>query len=131
MHTYTVELRVSSDNLEPNDITRTLGITPTQVRKKGERRSQGSVWGENVWSYEVFPEEGESWPDLENGLNKLLSVIKPVQSQLRSYSSGSNIYIWCGHFTSSFDGGPTLSPALLRSLGESGITLMLDTYPSR
>jgi hypothetical protein len=130
MHTYTVELRISGDQLDPNDVSRTLGITPTQVRIKGERRNQNSVWQENVWCYEVFPEEGESWPNLEEGLNKLLSVIRPVQNQLQSYSSGNKICLWCGHFTSSFDGGPTFSPALLRCLADNGIALELDTYRS-
>jgi hypothetical protein len=38
--------------------------------------------------------------------------------------------LWCGHFSSSFGGGPTLSPQILRVLADFGVELILDTYVS-
>jgi hypothetical protein len=38
------------------------------------------------------------------------------------------VILWCGHFQSSFDGGPTLSPELLKQLGEFEVELFIDNY---
>ena len=128
MHRYTVELRVAGKNLELEQVTRTLGVTPTQVRRKGERKSERSTWTEDMWSFEVLPPGRDGWASLEDGLIALLRIFGPIQDRLHPYSSANNVFIWCGHFTSSFDGGPLFSPGLLKSLGDFGVELILDTY---
>lgn len=35
---------------------------------------------------------------------------------------------WCGHFQSSFDGGPELPAELLTEIGSYGIPLYIDNY---
>ncbi len=35
---------------------------------------------------------------------------------------------WCGHFQTSFNGGPSLSPELMTALGSFGIPLSIDNY---
>lgn len=128
MHQYTVELRIAGQDLDPDEITRSLGISPTQVRRKGERRSGASVWTENMWAYEVFPSQRDSWSSLSDGLTSLLNEVLPLKTRLQSFASANKIYLWCGHFTTDFDGGPTLPPELLKLLGEFGVGLELDTY---
>ena len=128
MHRYTVELRIVGSNLDPEEVTRTIGLSPTQVRKKGERRSAESTWANNMWALEALPPDRSEWSSLADGLAALLGAIRPVQDRLRNYTSGNDLYIWCGHFASSFGGGPTLSPVLLKMLGDLGAQLVLDTY---
>jgi Domain of unknown function (DUF4279) len=128
MHPYTVELRIVGSNLDPEQVTADLGILPTQVRRKGEARSKTSNWPTTMWGIEVLPPGQDDWSSLEDGLNALLSVVAPVQSRIRRYSTANEVFLWCGHFTSSFDGGPVLTPNLLRSLAEMGVQLVLDTY---
>jgi hypothetical protein len=128
MHRYTVELRISGEHLDPDQITRTLGVTPTQTRRKGERKSETSTWPDNMWSFDARPQGQEDWSTLEDGLSSLLNTFGPIRDRVRSCSSGNNVVIWCGHFTSSFDGGPALSPELLRSIGDFGAELFLDTH---
>lgn len=128
MHRYTVELRITGENLVPEEVTRALGFKPSQVRRKGEPRSEGSKWTTNMWAFEALPLGRDDWPSLGDGIASLLSTLNPVRSQLQAFSAANDIYLWCGHFTSSFDGGPTLSSALLKSLGEFGVQLVLDTY---
>ena len=130
MHEYMVELRISGPTLHPDDVTRDLGIVPTQTRFKGERRDEKSLWGEGMWAIAVQPPSGESWISLEDGLRSLLELIGPKRSGILAYSASNKVYLWCGHFSSSFDGGPTLSSGLLKSLGEFGVELILDTYCS-
>lgn len=128
MHQYTVELRIAGQNLDPDEVTKHLGIEPTQVRRRGERRSENSTWTENMWAYEIIPSQQEAWQSLSDGLMTLLESMRPLYSQIHSYLPANSVYLWCGHFTSSFDGGPALSPTLLRALSDFGVELVLDTY---
>jgi hypothetical protein len=130
MHRYTVELRIVGQNLNPDEVTRVLGLVPTRVARKGEPKVEGatSTWMENMWGFEVLPPGKDDWPSLGDGIQALLHTIGPIRDRLHAYSTGNELYLWCGHFTSSFDGGPSLSPTLLKSLGDFGVQLVLDTY---
>lgn len=129
MHTYLVSLRISGNGLDPSTITSELGIDPTQVRTKGQPRGPKSVWDESMWEYEAKPTNGErEWRSLEHGLNAILSTFASRQRTLREYQQRFKVFLFCGHFTSSFAGGPTLSPSMLEKLGEFGVELFLDTH---
>jgi Domain of unknown function (DUF4279) len=129
MHSYLVSLRISGDTLDPSTITSELGIEPTQIRRKGQPRGRKTVWDESMWEYEAKPTSGErEWQSLEEGLQAILSMFVSHHRILREYQQWFKVFLFCGHFTSSFDGGPTLSPALLEGLGEFGIELFLDTH---
>ena len=133
MHRYTVELRIVGQNLNPDEVTRKLSVVPTRVARKGEPKVGGatSKWMANMWGFEVLPPGKDDWTSLEDGIEALLRTFEPIRERLHSYSEGNEMYLWCGHFTSSFDGGPSLSPTLLKALGDFGVQLMLDTYSER
>jgi hypothetical protein len=61
----------------------------------------------------------------------VLESLWPHRDKIAKYAATSKLVWWCGHFQSSFDGGPTLSLALLRKLGEFGADLHIDNYLSR
>ena len=131
MHNYTVALRISGPDLDVAEASAKLGLNPTQTRIIGEARSPTSVWRESMWEYEVRPVGGEVWVSLEDGLRTVISVLDSRKSELRNYQQRCRVYLWCGHFSSSFDGGPTLSPQILKAPAEFGVELILDTYFSR
>ncbi|MCU1333854.1 MAG: hypothetical protein JWM08_2846 [Candidatus Angelobacter sp.] len=128
MHEYSVALRISGLDLNPAKVTANLGLTPTQVRAAGQRRSDNTVWGHSMWEYATQPET--LWPSLEDGLKALLSTFQTRIEALRHYQKDFQVILWCGHFSSSFDGGPTLSSAILKQLGDFGVELYIDTYAS-
>jgi len=132
MHSYLVSLRISGKTLDPSIITSELGIEPTQVRIKGQPRPGGSsAWDESMWEYEAKGSNGgRDWPSLEQGLQALLSMFASRRTTLQEYQQRFKVSLFCGHFTSSFDGGPTLSPSLLEELADFGVELFLDTYYS-
>lgn len=130
MHTYTVSLRVSSPSLDVAQVTRELGLTPTQTRSVGERKSSDKVWDEALWELEVFPKGRTDWDSLEEGLAALLKIFAPTTEALQEYRKRNDVFIWCGHFSSSFDGGPHLSVEILRALGDFGVPLWFDVYSS-
>lgn len=133
MHSYLVSLRISGKRLDPSTITSELGIEPTQVRIEGQPRpGGGSAWVESMWEYEAKAgNEEREWLSLEQGLQSLLSIFASRQVILREYQQRFKVSLFCGHFTSSFNGGPTLSPSLLEELGDFGVELFLDTYSSQ
>ncbi len=129
MHEYSVALRIRGAKLDPTEVTTRLHLAPTQVRIAGQPRPGGkSVWAESMWEYEVLPEGKTAWPSLEEGLRTLLSAFQSLNATLEHYCRDFHVFLWCGHFSSSFDGGPTFSSMLLKQLGDFGVELYLDTY---
>jgi Domain of unknown function (DUF4279) len=129
MHEYTVEFRLSGTELATATITQALGLEPSLVRQVGERRGKGRVWDQALWGYNGFPAgTPKSWASLEDGLTFLLDRLEPVLSEIEKYKQKYDAIWWCGHFQSSFDGGPTLSARLLRRLADFGVDLYIDTH---
>jgi len=129
MHSYTVALRISGADLDLAEVSKTLRLKPTQTRLIGQPRSAKSVWPESMWEYEVRPGKDKvRWDSLEDGLRKVVSVFVSRKRSLRKYQRRFKVFLWCGHFSSSFGGGPTLSPIVLRALGDFRVELILETY---
>jgi hypothetical protein len=131
MHEYSVALRIGGPQLNPAEVTAALQLTPTQVRIAAQPRPGGkSVWDESMWEYEVRPDRQAAWSSLEEGLKTLLRAFHLVKEPLERYQRDFHVFLWCGHFSSSFDGGPALSANLLKQLGDFGVEVYLDTYAS-
>lgn len=130
-HDYTVELRFSGDTLDPLEISRHLGLQPSTLGAGLSARSKGKAWTP-MWGYNGHDLIGfqPEWPSLERGLRFLLVRLTPLRGALVKLSTEFKGIWWCGHFQSSFDGGPTLSPSLLRDLASFEIPLYLDNYLS-
>src|SRR3954471_6920144 len=124
-HEYTVELRVWGETLDPDTVTRETGLQPCQIRRAGEW-SHGRLRTTSMWAF-----DGESLyrgDSLEEGLALLLDLVEPLQDRFAKYISEYNVIWWCGHFQSSFDGGPELSGERLQRLGRFGAKLYIDNY---
>jgi hypothetical protein len=149
MHEYTVEFRIHGSDLVPSAITEDLGLEPTEVRNVGDRRDLKSRWEDALWAYDGHPDwrqlefpvgkpidaghhppsqGSKTWNSLEDGLRSVLDKLWPLKDKIDSYKSKFKVMLWCGHFYSAFNGGPTFSPALLKILGEFGVELFIDTY---
>jgi hypothetical protein len=128
MHTYTISLRISSLTLDVAQVTKELNLAPTQTRHVGARKSANAVWDKALWELEVLPEGRSDWDSLEAGLAVLLNTFVPRANTLHEYSRKHDVFIWCGHLSSSLDGGPHLSAQILKSLGDFGVPRWFDTY---
>ena len=138
MHSYTLSLRIESPTLDTSRVTKELGITPTQTRAVGQYRGPSSLWTEALWEFDVGPvrpglaaERKPGWPgwdSLEKAFEKLLGIFSPHAGLIQSYRQHHEVYFWVGHFSSSFDGGPRLSPEILKALGDFGVPVWVDTH---
>lgn len=130
MHEYTIEFRIHGTDLDVSSVTDSLELEPSLVRRVGDIRGKTTRWEEAMWSYDGFPASGsrKSWSSLEEGLRFLLEKLWPQREMIDSYRDKYKVTLWCGHFQSSADGGPTLSPEILQRLGDFGVELYLDNY---
>ncbi|MFC4526891.1 DUF4279 domain-containing protein [Dyella halodurans] len=129
MHTYSVQLRISGAGLCPDEITDRIGLEPNQVRRKGQPRNTKELWSESMWSYDGSADGSiREWSSLEEGLSSVMDALWPKRASIGAYARHFHVVWWCGHFQSSFDGGPTFSVALLQRLAEFGVPLYLDNY---
>jgi hypothetical protein len=126
-HRYTVELRVWGTDLDPDLVTKETGLVPCRTWLRGSQRGnrvyEASMWGFNGWGQE--PEQ--DWDSLEDGL----TFVQGTEDIFKRLTEPYTVGWWCGHFQSSFDGGPELSAELLARLGAFGASLYIDNYFSR
>jgi len=125
-HDYTVEFRIYSKTLDPAAITRELGLQPCQIGIEGAP-GLGNRPQQGMWAYDGG-EGRATWESLADGLTLVLDKLWPHREAIAKYKTGGKLVWWCGNFQSSFDGGPTLSAALLGRLGEFGAELFIDNY---
>lgn len=128
-HDYTVEFRIFSETLDPNEITRELGLQPCQIRIQGAS-GLGKRPQQGMWAYDGG-EGSITWESLADGLTFVLDKLWPHREAVAKYKAAGTLVWWCGNFQSSLDGGPTLPPALLKRLGEFGAELYIDNYFSQ
>jgi hypothetical protein len=64
-------------------------------------------------------------------LQTLMEAFASQQEKLQQYRNKHSVVIWCGHFSSSFDGGPRFSVGLLKALADFDVELFIDTYLHR
>jgi hypothetical protein len=128
-HEYTVEFRIYSNTLAPHEITLDLGLEPCRMRTENSPGPRG--WNQcGMWAYDGGGENRSSWDSLEEGLTHVLDKLWAHRDAIAGYKRSAELVWWCGHFQYSFDGGPRLSPSLLRRLGEFGAELYIDNYHS-
>jgi len=128
-HVYTVELRFSGDQLEPSEISARLNLQPSgafsQSQNQSSTRKRRPYWAYNGQGGVRFQPE---WASLEDGLEFLLKSLGSRKAEIIALARQFDGLWWCGHFQTSFDGGPTLSPKLLTEIGSYGIPLSIDNY---
>lgn len=122
-HRYTVELRVYGKTLDPESITREAGLQPCRVRRAGDRLGS-RTYSEAMWGFDG--DGSADWDSLEEGLAFVLDRLGTSEQLFAKYRVEHHVIWWCGHFQTSFDGGPTLSPPLLARLGAFGAVLFID-----
>jgi hypothetical protein len=128
-----VTLRIGSDDLIPDEITRLLGATPTQTQVKGEKivgRKTGHVRiaKMGVWRLHATDREPE---DMDGQIQEILSQTTSDLAVWRSIAEKHEIDLFCGLFLSGSNEGMTVSAKSLAALGERGIEIGLDIYSGR
>lgn len=128
-HVYTVELRFSGDQLEPIEISSQLNLKASSTWAKSQNQSIARS-RRPYWAYNGKEEDGfqSEWGSLEDGLAFLIKSLRSKKSEVIALTSLYDGIWWCGHFQSSFSGGPTFSAELLSEVSSYGMPLSIDNY---
>ena len=122
-------LRISGENLSIEETTAKLGIEPTDVLRKGERRrGKYAICRENVWTWRITEDSSEPF---EQQFERSLPIIERRTKELRAIASAADVeaYWFLGFSSGNGQGMATFSPQLLARLSELGLELVLDLYP--
>ncbi|NMG10101.1 DUF4279 domain-containing protein [Brasilonema sp. UFV-L1] len=136
MSTSTISLRLSG-NLPPSDeLTKTLGITPTTILHRGERVSKNRVQPVDIWSLELAKCDDNS---TEQEINKqileaavVLQQMAPAIASLDRNKCNTDLYI--STIREEDQGGLSLPAELIAAAAAAklsiqiSILVMLDDY---
>jgi uncharacterized protein DUF4279 len=93
-HEYSVQFRIISETLDPNEVTRTLGIQPNQVwiagSKCGPQKTFPGMWGYNGST----SDKAVFWNSLAEGLEFVLDKLWPHRQAIQRFGESGAKLIW-------------------------------------
>ena len=130
---YTIEFRIEGATLSPNAVSEKVGLRPCLIREP-RGPSENTRFRNALWSFDGEASSGDGnakeWNSLSEGLSALLDALLPKQTIIQQEFGAHDMYWWCGHFQTSFDGCSTLSPSVLTRLAQFGVPVILANYHS-
>jgi len=121
-----IELRVTGDDLDPERITRMLGVNPTHSARKGEQIDRAGVpitQRTGIWSY-TLPASPE-W-ELGDAIDTLLERLPHDPALWESLAGWATVSIVCGLYIHGVDRVADLAPDTLARLAERRLALSLQ-----
>lgn len=116
---FRVWLRIYGDEVPLDQLTRTLGLQPSDQHRKGDRRSPGATpWEHDMWSYR--PPVDQVRPPSEH-ISALWDAIRPNIEYLRSLRPRLTVNVFCGYRSNCDHAGFEVEPRCL------GLFQELDT----
>jgi hypothetical protein len=122
-----VTLRLFGDDLDPTEITRLLGVEPSEAARTGESvtRANGTYTArQGFWRLR----SGRRETDIADQLLTLLARLTDDLSVWRALTSRYRADLFCGLFLSVPNRGIELSPELLGQISARHLTLGFDIY---
>ncbi len=132
MRRSTAAFRISADDLDPDQVTKALGIAPASSHRRADLRSTKSDfrWRRGSWHLSTVGHVKDE-EDLDAHIRYLLEVLLPRRAELAALRRpGLNMNFFCGLWMDSHNSEVWLPPATLADLAAIGIELGLDIYES-
>jgi Domain of unknown function (DUF4279) len=128
-HEYSLELRFTGKNLNPPEITARLGLLPTNFFVHGmdypTARDRLPFRGYDAQSDRS---NYRGWESLEESFEFVCRKLHSKKAEIIKLSQEFEGHWWCGHFQSSFDEAPTLSPSFLAEIASYGLPIFIDNH---
>lgn len=122
---YSIELRFEGNDLDQDNLTSEMGLTPSHLRITKD--------GLHLWAYNGSDKFDEPiyWHSFEEGFSFLLDKLEGLEDIIKKYRDQYSAYFWCGHFFSDYNGKLTFSPLLLERIAKLKIEIILHSYYSK
>ena len=123
-------LRISGEELVPEEISAMLGQPSDKAQKKGDEiigRNTGTVRIAKFGMWRLAAPDAEPG-DLDGQVSHILGKLTDDLSVWRQLAARFDIDLFCGLFMEKEIEGLCISPESLARLGERGIELGLDIY---
>ncbi len=92
---FSATLRIHGDGVPFEEISQRLGVQPTHMHRKGERRGPRSPgYRDDAWHYESSLPETEP---LERHIEALWQVVRPAVDYLKSLKPRFKVDVFCGY----------------------------------
>lgn len=121
-----IALRVTGDDLDPERITRMLGVAPTFAGRKGEDVDHAGVpvtQRTGSWTY-ALPASPE-W-ELGDAIDTLLEQLPPDPALWESLACWAEVEVVCELYVHDIDRAASLPPDTLARLSERRLALRLE-----
>ncbi|WP_334150487.1 DUF4279 domain-containing protein [Microbacterium sp.] len=122
-------LSVLSDTTDPDVITEVLGLTPDQIRRKGEVLHRGRIRTIHAWLVDVNElDNTEADETGTRALRELLDRCTPAVGRIADLPADCEARIWWSAYSDSSQGGFVLPIELTVQLAALGVDLFTTVY---
>ena len=129
-NTATFQLRGS--RLDPDVVTRAIGIEPSRANKRGEPRANNPerTHRTGIWSLKSDEVLSRADDHLDDHLRWLLDQLEPRARELRDVIAEQELdaQFWCAVFMEALNCDFALPPETIGRMAALGATLRLDIY---
>ena len=123
-------LRISGDNLNPEEITELLGCQPSHAHIKGEQtidKKTNRIYTAKTGMWRVTAISRQP-ADFDAQIDEILQKLSSDLTVWAAIGQRFEIDLFCGLFMAESNEGISLSLASLKALAERGVEFDLDIY---
>lgn len=136
MSTLQMSLRLGGNLPSPQELAETLGMQPTEFRRRGDRISKKRVQPVDVWILELAKFDTDSTQEeRDNQMLNAATTLQEISSSLaRLDRTNCNTDLYITTIREEDQGGLSLPPELVKAAADSGLSIqisilvMLDDY---
>jgi hypothetical protein len=129
---FSISLTIHADDLDPDEITRVLGVQPDQTQRKGvplpprgDRPPRVPQIG--MWLINLRPEQAPGC-NVETAIATLLDRITVPLDLWHQARAGASVRVFVGLSLDDYNSGFGIDPPLLRRAADLGVNLDFDIY---
>jgi hypothetical protein len=124
----TVSIRFFGEDLDPAEITRTLGREPSTHYRKGDKRTSAGREYERKCGAWIAAAEDKTPEAINDQLDDLFANMSQDMQSWLTLSSKYDADVFCGLFMDETNEGFSLRPATLQALASRGLEIDFDVY---
>ena len=119
-------VRIFSDQIEPNAVTKALGLVPTECFTKGDIHGNGLRRKFHGWFFSTKNSSGSR--DTRYHLDLILTALEGKSKAIQELRARGCELDICSYWASEGQGGPEITPPQMLKLGAMGLSVWWDIY---